>query len=351
MVRIAPIIALLVLPASAIAQDKPPAASPSGVNAQNAAAAEALFEQARGFMRESRFAEACPRLAESYRIDPALGTLLYLADCYEKNGQTASAWATFTDASALARARGEKDRDERAKSRIQALVPKLSKLTITVAPQNETSANLEVKRDGIVVGKTIFGAPVPVDPGDHMVEASAPGKKPWKGTVNVPPQPGGVVAFAVPPLENDALAPPSESAGAPLAPAGPQAPAAPSTPLESDAAGGPLRTTGLVVGGVGIAGLAVGAALGFLAKSKNDEALDKNNCPSATQCYDTGIELTNQAKSFALGSTVSFAVGGVLVAAGTGLFVYSMMKKTPSTGASHTTVSITPGGLVLRGQF
>src|SRR5438132_4379169 len=67
-------------------------------SAADKAAAEALFDQGRAAMQASDFAKACGLLERSQRIDPGIGTLLYLAECYEKHGRTASAWATFREA-------------------------------------------------------------------------------------------------------------------------------------------------------------------------------------------------------------------------------------------------------------
>src|SRR4051794_20217691 len=61
-------------------------------------AAESLFDQGRDAMRKSDFARACGLLERSQKLDPAVGTLLYLGECYERSGRTASAWATFREA-------------------------------------------------------------------------------------------------------------------------------------------------------------------------------------------------------------------------------------------------------------
>src|SRR5438132_715593 len=117
--------------------------------ASNQAAAEALFNDGRRLVGEGKFAEACPKFAESQRLDPAPGTLLNLGGCYEKNGQTASAWATFKLAASIAKQRGRADFESVAREHIAKLEPRLSTLTITVTARPD---GLAVKRDGADVG-------------------------------------------------------------------------------------------------------------------------------------------------------------------------------------------------------
>src|SRR5262249_41463605 len=60
--------------------------------------ASRLFEDARRLMSEGRFADACPLLAQSDLLDPAVGTKMNLAKCYESLGRTASAWRVWGEA-------------------------------------------------------------------------------------------------------------------------------------------------------------------------------------------------------------------------------------------------------------
>src|ERR1700689_2965643 len=96
------------------------------------AAATALFDEGRRLMGEHKFAEACPKLAESQRLAPSGGTLLNLADCYEHTGQTASAWVAWKDVASRANAAGKADVEKRALTKAAALEPALAKLTIAV---------------------------------------------------------------------------------------------------------------------------------------------------------------------------------------------------------------------------
>src|SRR6266850_8060072 len=110
------------------------------------ATAEALFGDGRKLMAQGNFRDACPKFAASLKLDPAVGAMLNLADCYEKNQQTASAWAQFREVSSAARAAGSKEREDLARQRAAALEPKLSRLTIIVGTQT-----VRVTRDGAPV--------------------------------------------------------------------------------------------------------------------------------------------------------------------------------------------------------
>ena len=200
------------------------------------AAAEALFLEAKKLAAQKKYGEACPKFAESNRLDRGAGTLIHLGDCYEKNKQTASAWATYKEAASAAQALGRKDWEKLASQRANALEPKLARLTINVDKSNDT---VEVSRDGTTVAKASFGVPIPVDVGSHSVEATAAGHKPFKTSVTVAKD-GETVEVSVPKLEAEAVA---EAAPAPK----PAETTAPPPKPESDGSG--QRTVGFIVGG------------------------------------------------------------------------------------------------------
>src|SRR5262245_58649864 len=232
------------------------AALPARAEAQSAskqAAAQALFEDARKLMSKGDYAAACPKFADSQKTDPAPGTEFNLANCYEKAGQTASAWATFKSAAASYRAHNRADWEQKARDRASALEPKLSRLTIVV-PREANVPGLEIKRDGSPVGSSEYGSAIPVDPGEHAVEASAPGKKPWKTSAKIAPGPGETKVNVVP-LENEAQATTPPPTTSPTPPTTPEP-----TPVTAEVStkGSGQKTIGFVVLGVGAVGLAVG---------------------------------------------------------------------------------------------
>lgn len=290
------------------------------IGANDAAVAEALFEEGKRLMAAKQYATACTKFAESQRLDPGIGTSLWLADCYAKNGQLASAWATFKEGEAIA----QKQRDPRAalaREEASKLAPSLSKLTIDVPPAARVPG-LELRRDDVVLGPPLWGTPVPSDGGPHRIAASAPHKKRWEGQVIVPRE-GGSTRIEVPVLED-----------APEAPAV----AAPIDRVEVDDAGRGQRTLGIVVGGLGVAGLVIGTIFGLQVKPKADEANDQ--C-AGDRCTQAGVDIRNDARALATVSTVSFVAGGALLLAGGVLFF------TAPHGRGRTAIlapMMTPGG-------
>src|SRR5207247_2559796 len=136
--------------------------------------------------------------------------------CHEKEGRSATAWTEFTEALGIAKKDDRAQRIELAQTHIAALEPTLSRLVIQV-PESADLPELEIKRDGSVIRRAAWGTAMPVDPGEHLIEASAHGKIAWKHSVTVGAK-TDAKTVVVPPLENaptpaPSLAPPSTISG------------------------------------------------------------------------------------------------------------------------------------------
>ncbi|MDB4937371.1 MAG: putative rane protein [Labilithrix sp.] len=300
--------------------------------AGDTASALALFEEGKRLTAEGSYAEGCPKLEASYHLVQKLGTLLNLADCYEKAGKTASAWARFTEAATMADRASQQERAEFARAHAAALAPKLSRLAITIAaPAPE---GLEIRRDGAVVDPAAFGSAVPVDPGVHVVEARAPQRKAWSQSVDVKTD-AGQRTVAVPALEAEA------AAAAPIAASIASRPIAPPASLDTTTSSGSAqRTWGLVIGGAGALGLAGGLVAGAIASSAYQRSNQNGGCVDDV-CTSSGLERRDTAGTIA-GVATGVFVGG-LVLAGTGIVLY--LTATPARASGQTAVSIGPGSL------
>jgi hypothetical protein len=307
-------------------------------SAQDKAAAEAAFEEGKRLMTAHAFAEACPKFAESLRRDPGIGTMLGLADCYEKNGQTASAWAEFREAAAAA-ARKSDRREALARENAARLEPTLTKIAVRVPAETDVRGLL-VRRDGIELGRALWDTAVPVDPGVHAVSATAPGFKEWQVSIDAPAAPG-TQTVTVPRLE---VAPPEPVATA--QPSTAPSPAPPSTPEPPPEFWNGQRVAGVAVAGAGVASILVGSALGLVAKSKLDQSNAAGNCNSQDYCSDAGLSLRHSAEGFATGSTITFVVGGVLVAGGAALWLTA-----PSTKGARVGLAPNLNGMSVVGRW
>jgi hypothetical protein len=280
-----------------------PAANAQGTDA---ATAQVLFDDAKRLMLANNFGEACPKFLASQRLDPKVGTVLNLADCYEKNGQTASAWARFIEGKTMAERAGQTEREAFARDRAAALAKKLSKLTVVLSADARSIAGLQVKRDDVPIDPAAIGIAAPIDPGSHVIEATAPGRQGWSTKIDI------VGEAAQQTVEVPGL--PESKKDAP----------APTTTSSSSSEMPTQRKIAIAAGGVGVAGVAVGSVVGLLAILKWSDA--KDGC-DATGCEGASVSQGDSARSLGNISTISFIVGGVGLAAAAVLWFTAPNKK------------------------
>jgi hypothetical protein len=317
-------------------------ATPS--RASDTPAAQGLFDQAKKLMAAHKYAEACPKFEESERLDPALGTLLNLANCYEKDGKLAKAWSVFLELTSKADAAGQRERARIGRERAAALEPRLSKIVVAV-PSASASPGLEITRDGVVVGQAQLGTEIPADPGTHAVAASAPGRKAWSTTVILTE--GKTSTVTVPELPLVPVAHIDE-------PAPPRRGPLPSRTEE----GLPERTAtrsgigiqkalGLVSGGVGLVGVGIGTGFGLLSMSKHSQA--HSACPDPTcPAGGNGPALWRDAVNAGNVATIAFIAGGVGLAGGAILW---LTAKDAHTEPRRVEMGLGLGTVEIKGAF
>jgi len=264
--------------------------------------AEDLFRRAKALVAQGKHQEACPLLAQSYKLDPGMGTLLNLALCHEQIGKTASAWGEFRSVEQQARAATppSETRARLAHEHAEKLQARVARIKLVVPPAAR-APGLVLKIDGEEKAEALWSAGIAVDPGTRVIEASAPHKR--SATTRVKIDDEGIV-------QNVTLAPLDdlpESASASGDPAG----------VEEYAASRARRTTGYVIGGLGAAVLLTGAAFG-IAAVVNDQ--DAKKC--AAPCYrdrpdgEASDQATDRALVFANVANVTVPLGAVGVLAG-----------------------------------
>jgi hypothetical protein len=298
------------------------------------ALAEELFRQGQALVEAKRYAEACPKFAESQRLDPGTGTLLNLAACHQAEGKLASAWTEYSTVITLSQRDNRPDRVAFAEERLKEIEPKLSRLTIELSPAADTPG-LVIKLDGAVVGRPALGVAVPVDPGTHNVEATATGKQAWQATVDIPAGPT-TKSVVIPTLVD--------------APEGNEPVTAESQKADSkpSSAGSTQRVIAYTLGGAGIIGIGIGTAFGLSAISKNKES--KSEGCDGNECSPAAAEVRKDAQAAGNASTIAFIAGGALLAGG--VVLYFTAPSTPSSEKPPSaSLSFGPGSVALRGTF
>jgi len=240
---------------------------------------------------------------------------------------------------------------ERAQTALDGAKPKIAFLMISVkGPKEVSTATVTV--DGESVPPALLDADRPTDPGEHVIEASAPGYLKASARVSVKEAERKAVSVRLD-VDPNAVAPPppasqaESGAGAQHSPQREPTPAPPARESRfavgadnsgGAASAGPNRTGAYIAWTVGGVALAVGAAFGAVAM-KNKNELD-NQCRD-NRCPETEGDRLSSAKTYGNVSTAGFIVGGVGVVLGTVLF-FTASGSTSGSGSSVRTAGAAP---------
>ncbi|HEX8791565.1 MAG TPA: hypothetical protein VF765_11490 [Polyangiaceae bacterium] len=292
---------------------------------QDAAIAEQLFRDGRALLEAGKVDEACDKFVTSQRIAPAIGTLLNLAICRERQGKTATAWSLFADVEAQAQRAGDQARLQIAHDHEAALGGRLRKIVIDLpAPPPGTV----VKLDGEALPTGALGTEIPVDPGHHDIAVSAPGKEPWEEP-KLDADAGSSPVHVRVDLR-DALATTVTETPTPASP--------PTTEAHR------ILWPAWVAFGVGAAGLLTGGIAGGLALSDASDA--KSHC-QGNVCTPAGQSPADSAKHLATVSDVGFVVGAAGGLAGAALWIWAPTERRESSVG----VLLGPMSVTIHGSF
>ncbi len=278
--------------------------------------ADALFKDGRTASQAGDYATACAKFADSQALDPSIGTQLNLGDCSEHLGKFVVARAYFRDA--IIKLDPSDARVMQARERLKVLEPRMPKLTVTLA--SSAPAGTVVKCDGRALAEAELGVPVPTDPGEHSCVAVAAGRAESPQTITLKEAGQGTLEVAP---------------GDPLPGPGPGA-----RPTPTILAGGnSKRTIGLIVGGVGVAGLALAGVSGLVLLGEKS-AVD-SGCQGKTNCNADAQSAISANKTWLPVNTVAWIVGIAGVGVGAFLVLTSGKDGAP---AARVGATLLPGG-------
>ena len=308
----------------------------------NVTQGEALYNQGKELIAQKKYHDACERFAASYKLDENQNTMVALAACHDLEGKTATAWGEYLQVAQKGRGTPAADY---ATDQAKAIEPKLLKVKLDM---KLVPSDVALKIDGVAYPKDVIGADLPLDPGEHDIEAKAAGKHDWakhfKLTAAASPLTVNVSMEDMTPEELEAekhrLAGPSGNA-------------------EEITPGDPVKRwigVGLIAAGVGA--LAYGvyalvAAIDNTSKFKSEgEGLPSCSGTVLTACHaldSSGLTYADRANRFYVQMGVVGGIGIVAATVGTILVLTSFESKrvvkrdvrlTPAFGAGYAGFSL-----------
>jgi hypothetical protein len=246
--------------------------------------ARATFEEGVALEKSGDYAGALAKFNESAKIRETSGVLFHRAYCMEMSKHDlALTVEAYEKADRVAKAGGQATVQAAVKRQLAPLTARLAHLTITVSPPHVK--DLEVWLDGRVAPLALLGKPFRADPGEHNVEAKAPGFKPYRKLVKPGDGATLTVDIRLEPAPGATAVTPATAAPTTTAPATRTADEPPSTiapPAEDRARDSATLPILLTTGAVVLAGVGVGA---FVAAGSKQESA-RADCAQRVECED-----------------------------------------------------------------
>lgn len=291
--------------------------------------ADALFAEGLA-LRDKDVGKACEKFRESLGLNPqAIGTLLNVALCDEKQGRIASAMAKFSEARDRAKEQQLPEYIAAAQEHIDKLAPDVPYITLKFVEPPLPDTKIVVDEQVVPLDKI---EKLPIDPGDRVVVVSAPGRIAFTQTVAVRVR--AQETLEIPPLARSVTKVVKSS----------------------------RRTLGKITVASGIGVTAIGVTLGLVARSRWNTQFEPAiaGMPESAPCMEVGDDLrctpegfraTNRARTYGTVGTVVGVVGLGAVAAGAFLWLTAPRDSTETQVGIVPTVGADSVGVVAAGRF
>jgi hypothetical protein len=269
--------------------------------------------------------EAVPKLERAEKLYHSTVVAIRLGECYVDVGRLVEGTEILRKSlreplppdppAALAKAL------ERAQHTLDTAKPHIGGLTIKVTAVPDMSLRV----DGKSVSATLIDTEVPMDPGEHVVEATAPGyiKSTSRVSLSDAEKKSVTITLArdpnapVPVKTAPAAEPSVESGARPAQLSAPASSAPQETPTPSAPSAAPNRIGAYVALGFGVVGLGIGGVFGVIAMNEHSDL--KATCPD-NACQPESRTALDTAKRNGNISTIAFGAGAAGVVLGTVLY-------------------------------
>jgi hypothetical protein len=296
--------------------------------------ARELFAEAQREERAGNWTGALEALRKVAGIKLTPGIRFHTALCEEKLGMLVEALAEYEAAEREARQQDTQDVLQAVSGPLAALRARIPRLRVTVPAEVREP---RVTIDGAPLAASNFGVSVPIAAGEHRVEATAPGRAPFKVVVATREQ-ETMAVHVILPASGDATPQPGPAAGSPAG-GGAAHDAAPQQPAAPSAEPGRSRTWAIAATGGAVALFGFGIASFAIAGGKQSDA--QVECARQVSCDDLrgGVRTWD---TLALGAWIGAAAAGAIAV---------VLWMQPSQSAPKAARAIVAGPGVVSGSF